>query len=29
MRYNTSPLYAMAAYQLGREIHAYTRPGLD
>jgi len=29
MRYNTSPLYAMAAYQLGREIHAYTQPGLD
>lgn len=27
--YNTSPLYAMAVYQLGREIHAYTRPETD
>ncbi|MDA3920654.1 MAG: lytic murein transglycosylase B [Salinisphaera sp.] len=29
MRYNTSPLYAMAVYQLGREIEAYTRPEAD
>lgn len=28
-RYNTSPLYALAVYQLGREIHAYTTPETD
>ncbi|WP_423823369.1 lytic murein transglycosylase B [Salinisphaera sp. SPP-AMP-43] len=26
--YNTSPLYAMAVYQLGREIHAFTHPAV-
>lgn len=27
--YNTSPLYAMAVYQLSREIEAYTHPAVD
>lgn len=27
--YNTSPLYAMAVYQLGREIEAFTHPAVD
>lgn len=27
--YNTSPLYALAVYQLGREIHAYTQPEIE
>ncbi|HET7314252.1 lytic murein transglycosylase B [Salinisphaera sp.] len=28
MTYNTSPLYAMAVYQLGREIKAFTHPAV-